>query len=145
MPQNYEDIIHLPHHISETHPKMSRIDRAAQFSPFAALTGYKEVIREAARLTNRKIQLDEDSQAELNQKFQLLRKQIAEHPGVTVTYFLPDNKKDGGRYVSISGQVKKVLDYEQTLVLTEGIQIPLADIVDLESELFLHAFDDKNH
>lgn len=144
MPQNYEDIIHLPHHVSETHPKMSRIDRAAQFSPFAALTGYGEVIREAARLTDQKIQLDEDRQVELNQKFQLLREQIPEHPWVTVTYFLPDHKKAGGRYVSLSGQVKKVLDYEQMLVLTDGTEIPLPDIIDLESDLFLQVLADKN-
>ncbi len=145
MKHPYEDILHLPHHVSETHPRMSRIDRAAQFSPFAALTGYGEVIREAARLTDRKIQPDEDCQAELNQKFQLLREQIAQHPWVTVTYFLPDHKKAGGRYVSLSGQVKKILDYEQMLVLTDGTEIPLPDIIDLESDLFLHVLNDRNN
>ena len=136
MKHPYEDILNLPHHVSETHPRMSRIDRAAQFSPFAALTGYGEVIREAGRITDRQIQLDEDSQAVLNRKFQLLLEQIGEHPWITVTYFLQDAKKAGGMYVSHTGQVKKFLDYEQILVFTDGKQIPLGDIVALEAETF---------
>ena len=106
--QDYEDIIHLPHHVSETHPRMSRLNRAAQFSPFAALTGYGAAIQEAGRLTDRKIQLDEDSQAVLDRKLAILREQLSKHPEVAVTYFQPDGKKDGGAYASFSGQVKKI-------------------------------------
>ena len=134
--QDYEDIIHLPHHVSETHPRMSRLNRAAQFSPFAALTGYGAAIQEAGRLTDRKIQLDEDSQAVLDRKLAILREQMSKHLEVTVTYFQPDGKKDGGAYVSFSGQVKKIQDYEQLLVFTDGTQIPFSDILDLDGEMF---------
>ncbi|HIS77690.1 MAG TPA: hypothetical protein IAB51_12980 [Candidatus Merdivicinus excrementipullorum] len=134
--QDYEDIIHLPHHVSETHPRMSRLNRAAQFSPFAALTGYGAAIQEAGRLTDRKIQLDEDSQAVLDRKLAILREQLSKRPEVTVTYFQPDGKKDGGAYASFSGQVKKIQDYEQLLVFTDGTQIPFSDILDLDGEMF---------
>ena len=134
--QDYEDIIHLPHHVSETHPRMSRLNRAAQFSPFAALTGYGAAIQEAGRLTDRKIQLDEDSQAVLDRKLAILREQVSKRPEVTVTYFQPDGKKDGGAYASFSGQVKKIQDYEQLLVFTDGTQIPFSDILDLDGEMF---------
>lgn len=134
--QDYEDIIHLPHHVSETHPRMSRLNRAAQFSPFAALTGYGAAIQEAGRLTDRKIQLDEDSQAVLDRKLAILREQLSKHPEVAVTYFQPDGKKDGGAYASFSGQVKKIQDYEQLLVFTDGTQIPFSDILDLDGEMF---------
>ena len=134
--QDYEDIIHLPHHISETHPRMSRLNRAAQFSPFAALTGYGAAIQEAGRLTDRKIQLDEDSQAVLDRKLAILREQVSKHPEMNVTYFRPDGKKDGGAYASFSGQVKKIQDYEQLLVFTDGTQIPFSDILDLDEEMF---------
>ena len=134
--QDYEDIIHLPHHVSEPHPRMSRLNRAAQFSPFAALTGYGAAIQEAGRLTDRKIQLDEDSQAVLDRKLAILREQMSKHLEVTVTYFQPDGKKDGGAYASFSGQVKKIQDYEQLLVFTDGTQIPFSDILDLDGEMF---------
>ena len=134
--QDYEDIIHLPHHVSETHPRMSRLNRAAQFSPFAALTGYGAAIQEAGRLTDRKIQPDEDSQAVLDRKLAILREQLSKRPEVTVTYFQPDGKKDGGAYASFSGQVKKIQDYEQLLVFTDGTQIPFSDILDLDGEMF---------
>lgn len=134
--QDYEDIIYLPHHVSETHPRMSRLNRAAQFSPFAALTGYGAAIQEAGRLTDRKIQLDEDSQAVLDRKLAILREQMSKHLEVTVTYFQPDGKKDGGAYASFSGQVKKIQDYEQLLVFTDGTQIPFSDILDLDEEMF---------
>ena len=133
--QDYEDIIHLPHHVSETHPRMSRLNRAAQFSPFAALTGYGAAIQEAGRLTDRKIQLDEDSQAVLDRKLAILREQLSKRPEVTVTYFQPDGKKDGGAYASFSGQVKKIQDDEKLLVFTGGTQIPFSDVLDLDGGL----------
>ena len=134
--QAYEDIIHLPHHVSETHPRMSRLNRATQFSPFAALPGYGAAIQEAGRLTDRKIQLDEDSQAVLDRKLAILREPLSKHPEVSFTYFQPDGKKDGGAYASFSGQVKKIQDYEQLLVFTDGTQIPFSDILDLDEEMF---------
>ena len=115
---------------------MSRLNRTAQFSSFAALTGYGAAIQEAGRLTDRKIQLDEDSQAVLDRKLAILREQLSKHPEVSVTYFQPDGKKDGGAYASFSGQVKKIQDYEQLLVFTDGTQIPFSDILDLDEEMF---------
>ena len=115
---------------------MSRLNRTAQFSYFAALTGYGAAIQEAGRLTDRKIQLDEDSQAVLDRKLAILREQLSKRPEVAVTYFQPDGKKDGGAYASFSGQVKKIQDYEQLLVFTDGTQIPFSDILDLDGEMF---------
>lgn len=132
----YDDIIDLPHHVSATRPQMSMIDRAAQFSPFAALTGYDAAIRETGRLTDRRIELSEDSRAALDRKQQLLVECLADHPEVSVTYFIPDERKSGGAYVTVTGIVKKVDDYQRLLLLTDGTKIPLDDILDLESELF---------
>lgn len=132
----YDDIIDLPHHVSPTRPRMSMIDRAAQFSPFAALTGYDAAIKETGRLTDRRIELSEDSRAALDRKQQLLVECLADHPEVSVTYFIPDERKSGGAYVTVTGIVKKVDDYQRLLLLTDGTKIPLDDILDLESELF---------
>ena len=96
----YEDIIHLPHHVSERRPHMPLAERAAQFLPFAALSGYDDVIRETARYTGKKIQLDESAKAVLDQKLGILSQQITEHPQICVTYLLPDEKKEGGSYVT---------------------------------------------
>lgn len=132
----YNDIIDLPHHVSATRPRMSMIDRAAQFSPFAALTGYDAAIKETGRLTDQRIELSEDSRAALDRKQQLLVGGLADHPEVSVTYFIPDERKSGGAYVTVTGIVKKVDDYQRLLLLTDGTKIPLDDILDLESELF---------
>lgn len=132
----YNDIIDLPHHVSATRPRMSMIDRAAQFSPFAALTGYDAAIKETGRLTDQRIELSEDSRAALDRKQQLLVECLADHPEVSVTYFIPDERKSGGAYVTVTGIVKKVDGYQRLLLLTDGTKIPLDDILDLESELF---------
>lgn len=132
----YDDIINLPHYVSPTRPRMSMINRAAQFSPFAALTGYDAAIKETGRLTDRRIELSEDSRAALDRKQQLLVECLADHPEVSVTYFIPDERKSGGAYVTVTGIVKKVDDYQRLLLLTDGTKIPLDDILDLESELF---------
>lgn len=127
----YEDIIDLPHHVSETHPPMSIYDRAAQFSPFAALTGHGDAIRETGRLTERRIELDENSRELLDEKLHLAVSRISEHPAIVVTYFVPDGKKDGGRYVTVSGQMKKIDEYDRAVILTDGTRIPVREILDI--------------
>ena len=109
--QQYNDIIDLPHHISTTRPRMSMLDRAAQFSPFAALTGYDAAIKETGRLTGQRIELTEECRAVLDRKQQVLLENLAEHPEVSVTYFVPDERKSGGAYVTVAGRVKKVDEY----------------------------------
>lgn len=132
----YDDIIGLPHHVSATRPRMSMIDRAAQFSPFQALTGYGAAIQETGRLTDRKIELSEDERIVLDMKQQILLDNIRECPDVSITYFVPDERKAGGSYVTVTGNVKKIDDYQRLLILTDRAQIPLDEIVDIESELF---------
>lgn len=132
----YDDIIHLPHHVSPTRPLMFAIDRAAQFSSFAALTGYDAAIRETGRMTDTKNELDEDTQAILNRKQAYLLERIAEHPMLAVTFFVPDKKKAGGAYMTVAGNLKKVDEYERMMIFTDGTKIPLDDITEIESVLF---------
>lgn len=133
---NYNDIINLPHHVSTTRPQMSMIDRAAQFSPFAALTGYDAAIKETGRLTDEKIEIDEDTKASLDMKQAYLMEIIDEQPEISITYFLPDTKKSGGAYVTVTGNLKRFDEYERLLILTNGKKIPMDDIADIESDLF---------
>lgn len=132
----YEDIIHLPHHQSAKRPHMSNYDRAAQFSPFAALTGYDAAVKESARLTEDKLELDDDTRAELDEKLQIILKNISSNPKVTVTYFRPDEKKSGGTYVTVTGYVKKIDTYRHELVMTDKSAIPTNQISKMESDLF---------
>jgi hypothetical protein len=132
----YDKIINLPHHVSSTRPHMSMIDRAAQFSPFAALTGYDAAVRETARLTEQKIELDEYEKAALDQRILLLQEHLKELPEVTITHFVPDERKDGGKYVSITEAVKKIDTYEKQIVLVDKSKIPIENILSIEGELF---------
>lgn len=132
----YDDIINLPHHVSDRRAPMPMIDRAAQFSPFAALTGYEAVIAETARLTNRRIELDESGKAELNERIRTIQEKIDDCPEVTVTYFEPDEWKSGGAYVSATGKVRKIDGYEQTVIMTDGLVIPFAEILKIEGGIF---------
>ncbi len=132
----YEDIINLPHHTSTSRPRMSAHDRAAQFSPFAALTGYSSAITETARLTNRRIELDESIKADLNDKLAILQDQLEEQPEVSITYFKPDLKKSGGAYITASGWVKKIDQYKRTVIMADATIIPMDDIFEMEGELF---------
>lgn len=132
----YSDIIDLPHHVSATRPRMSMIDRAAQFSPFAALTGYDAAIKETGRLTDRRIELSEEARTVLDRKQQYLLEHFSEQPEVSVTYFVPDKRKDGGVYVTSTSSVKKVDDYLRLMTMTDGTNIPLDEIVDIEGEIF---------
>ena len=127
----YDDIINLPHHVSKKHPRMSLEARSAQFAPFAALTGYDEIIRETARLTNQRIEINEELKAILDEKLQILREQIHTKPNVTITYFVPDLKKDGGRYVTVTGNVIKIDNYKQKIILEKNIQVPIPEIIEI--------------
>ena len=132
----YDDIISLPHHVSQTRPQMSMTDRAAQFSPFAALTGYDAAIQETGRLTEQRIELTEDSRAELDRRHQLLAEHLSEHPEVSVTYFVSDERKSGGAYVTVSDGVKKIVRYQRLLVLNDDLWIPLNEIIVLDSDIY---------
>jgi len=125
---NYEDIINLPHHVSSKRPQMSMLDRAAQFSPFAALTGYDDAIHETGRLTDEKIDLSEEEKEALDRKQQFLMERLGGHPALTVTYFVPDAKKSGGAYVTKSGNLKKIDEFERWMMLMDGTKIPLDDV-----------------
>lgn len=127
----YDDIIDLPHHVSRKHPRMPLLDRAAQFAPFAALTGHEAAIKETARLTEAEIELDENRKELLDLRLQYLQEHLSEHPEVTVTYFKPDEKKAGGAYVTETGMVKKVDGYAGELVFTDGRRIGLGAIIEL--------------
>ena len=132
----YDDIINLPHPTSKRHPRMPVHDRAAIFSPFAALSGHGAAIAETARLTERRMELDEDSRAELDRKQAVLLEHMDEQPEITVTWFQPDEKKDGGAYLTATGRLKKLRELERLLVLADGTEIPLEDVVALESGIF---------
>lgn len=127
----YDDIIDLPHHVSERHPQMPMIDRAAQFSPFAALTGYDAAIVETARLTDRKRELSEDQKQEINRELKALQARIRTDPAVTVVYFEADGRKAGGAYRTVTGSAKKVDEYLGVLELMDGTAIPFQDILSL--------------
>ena len=127
----YDDIMDLPHHVSSRHPRMSLHDRAAQFAPFAALTGYEDAIKEAGRLTENEMLLDENVTMELNRK---IRNLAEAGPGtlVRITYFLPDQRKSGGAYITVDGRLKKIDEYEETIILQDEKKIPMQTIAKLE-------------
>lgn len=128
----YEDIIHLPHHVSRTHPPMSLANRAAQFSPFAALTGHGDAIRETERLTDSFLELEEDRKAQLDEQLRLIRENLALEPEIEFTCFQPDEKKIGGSYVTIRGKVKKLDEYSRKIILADGTALPLDHLYSIE-------------
>ena len=130
----YDDIISLPHPTSAKHPRMPLSDRAAQFAPFAALSDHSAALAETARLTDQRMELDEDARAALDLKQRLLLERLGEQPEVSVTWFQPDERKDGGRYITTTGRLKRIHEAEQVLILTDGAKIPIGDIAELESE-----------
>ena len=132
---NYEDIINLPHHTSKKHPRMSLEARSAQFAPFAALTGYDEILIETARLTNEKIEIDETIKVIIDSKLQLIKEHIKEMPLVTFMYFVPDLKKEGGKYVTLTGNVRKIDEYSNVVVLEDKTEIPINDIIDIRVDI----------
>lgn len=128
----YDDIIHLSRPVSKRRSPMSNFDRAAQFSPFAALTGYDAVIAETGRLTDTRIELDEGGKALLDEKLQTIREHLAQQPKVKLTVFCPDSRKSGGAYDTITGNVKKIDPVARILVLTGGEVIPIDRIYGIE-------------
>ena len=134
--QKYGDILNMPHHVSATRPQMPMSDRAAQFSPFAALTGYDAAIKETGRLTDIKIELDDEELNNLNLKFQLLVEHLEDEPEVAITYFKADEPKAGGAYLEATGIVKKLDDFERLITMHDGTKIPMDDILTIESDAF---------
>jgi hypothetical protein len=136
MTKAYDDIIDLPHHVSTTRPHMAAIDRAAQFSPFAALTGYDAAIKETARLTDERVELDESMKDALSNKLQIIADRLKEQPEIAITYFRPDGKKNGGTYVTAVSAAKKIDKYERVVVMSDGIVIPIDEIISRDGQIF---------
>ena len=133
---DFQDIISLPHHVSPTRAQMKRIDRAAQFAPFAALTGHDAAIREAVRLTQPRIDLSEDSRLELDRKQSFLSSLHA--PPLRVTFFVPDGHKEGGHYAIYTGKLRRIVPEQRIMVMEDGTVIKLDDVIELDSPLFCH-------
>lgn len=134
--KDYSDIINMPHHVSNNRPQMSMRDRAAQFAPFAALTGYDDAVRETARQTNQKIELLDEQVAILNEKILFLIEKIKDNLEITITYFIPDKKKEGGAYTTVKGIVKKIDEYNKLIILNDGREIMMDSIFDLQGDIF---------
>ena len=131
MSRKYDDIIALPHPEPRTHPRMSLHDRAAQFSPFAALTGHSAAIAETGRLTDSRITLDESEMARVDAELQHLQELLPSRPTVSITYFVPDERKAGGSYQTVTGTVRRIDTVNGVLLLTDRREIPIADIFDI--------------
>lgn len=134
--RKYDDIINLPHHVSKKHPQMSLYARSAQFAPFAALTGYEEAIKETARETSVRIEIDEEMKSVLDSKLQILLEKISLKPELSITYFIPDFSKDGGQYVTTEGIIKKIDMYNQYIYLEDSTEIPITEIIDISGDVF---------
>ena len=126
---DYDDIIHLPHHVSQNHPQMPLRDRAAQFAPFAALTGYEAAVGETARQTTERRELDAQEAAALNRRLTDLAARLKDRPEVTIEYVVPDERKAGGAYVTVTGRVRNISVPERLLVMEDETVIPLEDVV----------------
>ena len=131
----YDDIINLPHPTSKRHPRMPIRDRAAIFSPFAALSGHGAAIAETARLTEQKIELDEDTKAELDRRQAVLLEYMDERPELTVTWFQRDEKKDGGKYVKLTDMIRKVDETNRLIITQTGVRISMNNVLNIESPL----------
>lgn len=136
MKKNYNDIVNLSHHVSQKHIQMSIEERAAQFAPFAALTGFSEEIKEAERLTNERKAIDENLREKLDRKLQIIKNILHINPLVTLTYFVNDLKKEGGDYITVTEKVKRINNYKKVIVLENNIEIPISEIIDITGEIF---------
>ena len=140
MTDQYDDIINLPHHVSSTRPHMSAIDRAAQFSPFAALTGYDSSIKESARLTGTRVELYDSQKEDISDRLRIVTECLDADTEISITFFLPDAKKSGGEYVTASGTVKKIDEYERMIVMNDGRLIPIDEVIDVDCDAFGELF-----
>lgn len=131
----YDEFLNLPHHVSSDLPHMSMQNRAAQFASFAALTGFESIIKETCRQTAHRIELDESAKEALDKKLQRLLQVLHVHPQISITFFKPDEKKDGGAYICITGTIKKIDGYGENLIMTDGTQIPISEITSLQGDL----------
>lgn len=131
----YADIINLPHHVSKKRPQMNLIDRAASFAPFAALTGYDDAVKETARLTDTKLELDENTKEILNDKLQIVLEMNSDDLPVSITYFVPDKKKTGGAYVVKTGTIKRYDEYERQIIFTDKSAVSIEDVLEIECEI----------
>ncbi|MCR4840015.1 MAG: YolD-like family protein [Lachnospiraceae bacterium] len=146
--KNYDDIINLPHHTSKKHPRLSKEQRAAQFSSFAALTGFEDDIKETARLTDTKPELSESEKQVLDDKLEVIRMMCTGGPRevVKVTYFVKDDRKEGGRFVNKTGQVVKIDEIARAVVFDDKNRVKIEDIVDITLDLFENIMDNQtNH
>ena len=134
MSGKYDDIINLSHPTSKKHPRMPIRDRAAQFAPFAALVGYDDAVEETARVTDEMVEQSEEMRAILNEKLSSLKERIDTRPSVAVTYFIPDEKKSGGRYVIARGKITKINDFSATVTMSDGREIAFDKIYSIEEE-----------
>ncbi len=132
MKGKYDDIINLPRHVSKKRPPMANIDRAAQFAPFAALTGHEDAVKETARLTEERVELDEYMKDSLSHKLQAIEESLKDYPEIEITYFKPDDKKGGGAYTTSFAPVKKIDQYKGVLIMTDGTIIPIDEIISIE-------------
>lgn len=133
---NYEDIIDIPHHTSSKHPRMTIEARSAQFAPFSALTGYNEAVKETARVTEEKIEIDDGLKIVINNKLQIINNNIKDNPKVSITYFIKDKNKEGGEYITIIGTIKKLDSIKELVILEDKTIIPIKDIINITSSLF---------
>lgn len=133
--ENYDDIINLKRPVSK-HPKMSLYQRSAQFAPFAALTGYEGQVKETARLTDKKIELDEEVKVMLDMKIQVIQEMLSNNPELEITYFISDSKKEGGRYDTIIDSIKKIDNYKQQFIMKNGLIIDIKEIININSDIF---------
>ncbi len=129
----YDDIINMPHHVSTTRPRMSLYERAAQFSPFAALTGYEDAVAETARLTEDEHQLTDESKLRINEILRKIIDNADQTWHVKVTYFVPDKRKEGGEYVTFCGEVKRIDEYDREIVFFNGDRISVDKIRNIDT------------
>lgn len=134
--EKYLDIINMPHRVSRKHPQMSRYERAAQFAPFAALTGYEDIIKEEGRLTDNRVEINEEAKHILDMKMNILMNSIEKIPHISITYFVPDERKSGGEYITIDENVKKIDILKQQIITEKGTMVPVEEIVDMQGEIF---------
>ena len=127
--ENYEDIINMPHHVSTKHPQMSLHDRSAQFAPFAALVGFDDMVEETARIVDKKIEVNEEQKEKLDLKLKEIKQKINLKPIVTITYFVPDKFKEGGKYVTVTEKIKKIDEYKKQIILEKNMEIQIENIL----------------